>query len=70
MTPLEQKYLSLPKFVDFELDIKPELDKAGISKDAFERDCRVNPNFIPRERIQVYADIFNCNVQELQSDLR
>ena len=68
-TPLEQKFLRLPRFIEFDRDIKPELDRAGISRDTFDKDQKANPNNIPQERLLVYAEIFNCKVSDL-TDLK
>lgn len=66
-TPLGQKLLRLPKFVDFELDIRPELDKAGINQGQFKQDCETDPEMLPADRLLVYARIFNCTTEELTS---
>ena len=64
---LTYRFLRLPGFLDFDLVIKPELDKAGISEDTFELDCQSDPVSIPPERLQVYANILNCEVEDLKS---
>jgi hypothetical protein len=66
-TPLAMRFLRLPLCVDFELDIKPELDKAGISSDTFEYDCNAEPSSIPSKRLEVYASVFNCKPDDLKS---
>ncbi len=66
-TPLKRKFLRLPQFLDFEIDVVPELNKAGISKHIFEQDCKAEPRLIPPERLHAYASIFNCKVEELTS---
>lgn len=64
-TPLQCKLLLLPKFVDFELDIRPELHKAGITRNQFKLDCDQDPVLIPPDRLLVYAQIFNCSIKDL-----
>ena len=64
-TPLEQKFLQLPRIVDFTRDIKPKLSDAGISVRTFQRDRKAIPNSIPSWRIQIYAALFNCEMADL-----
>ena len=64
-TPLVHLLKTLPTSVNFELDIKPELEKAGIDKNTFERDCKSVPIFISLQRLKVYARVFNCKIDEL-----
>lgn len=66
-TPLNRKFQRLPKFVDFELDIRPELHKAGITREQFKLDCCSEPELLPADRLLVYARIFNCSIKELTS---
>ena len=66
-SPLKRKFLRLPQFLDFEIDVVPELNKAGISKHIFEQDCKAELSLIPSERLKAYANILNCKVEELTS---
>ena len=64
-TPLRTKYEALPKSIVFETDILPLLQKADITKDTFYRDMKVKGNTIPHMRLQVYAGLFDCDVNDL-----
>jgi hypothetical protein len=64
-TPLQLKFEQLPRFVSFIKDIKPELDKAGISRSTFDRDRKADPDLIPYGRLRFYTELFNCEIQEL-----
>jgi|GEM_PF-6391462 len=64
-TPLQLKFEQLPRFISFTQDIKPELDKAGISIITFDRDRYMDPNLIPYGRLKFYTELFNCEIHEL-----
>lgn len=67
ITPLESKYLNLPKYIKFSSDILPELEKATppIARRTFERDLKADPNTIPTGRLKVYSQIFACSIDDL-----
>jgi hypothetical protein len=64
-TPLKIKYDNLPRHIVFEKDVLPLLEKASITRDTFYRDMKINGSAIPHIRLQVYAGLFDCSIDEL-----
>jgi hypothetical protein len=66
-TPLQEKFQGLPKYITFEKDIQPALCKAGyeISERTFQRHREKDPNTIPTGILKIYAQLFNCTVDDL-----
>ncbi len=65
ITPLQEKFEALPKKVNFEKEIEPILVKHEISISTFYRDLKAKPSSIPHARLQVYAALFDCDVDDL-----
>lgn len=59
----------LPRHIKL-VDLERELDKVGISKSTFLRDQKIqitDKNSIPSDRLDKYAVIFGCSVNDLKN---
>ena len=60
-TPLATRFGQLPRDVKY----LPAIIKAGISERTFHYDKKRNPNSIPHERLEIYAGLLDCAIDDL-----